>query len=242
MVVLYEDNHIIAVNKTCNEIVQGDKTGDTPLSDIVKAYIKEKYNKPGEVFLGVTHRIDRPTSGVVLFARTSKALTRLNAMFAEKSASAGKDAMKETQEPAIRKTYWAIVENANLRMPEGRLENQLVRNEKMNKSFIATRRDIERGQAKSAIMNYKTLTRGDHYSLLEVNLETGRHHQIRCQLAAIGCPIKGDLKYGAKRSNPDGGICLHAREISLVHPVSKEEITITAPVPADSLWEKLAPK
>ena len=222
MTVLYEDNHIIAVNKTCNEIVQGDKTGDTPLSETVKAYIKDKYNKPGEVFLGVTHRLDRPTSGVVLFARTSKALTRLNEMF--------------KSHEQIKKTYWAIVQGAP-KMPEARLENWLVRNEKLNKSFIAKQGAKD---AKQAVLNYKTLVRGDNYSLLEVDLETGRHHQIRCQLAAIGCPVKGDLKYGAKRSNPDGGICLHARKIEFIHPVSKENICITAPVPNDSLWQQLA--
>ena len=222
MTVLYEDNHIIAVNKTCNEIVQGDKTGDTPLSETVKAYIKDKYNKPGEVFLGVTHRLDRPTSGVVLFARTSKALTRLNEMF--------------KSHEQIKKTYWAIVQGAP-KMPEARLENWLVRNEKLNKSFIAK---SGANDAKQAVLNYKTLVRGDNYSLLEIDLETGRHHQIRCQLAAIGCPVKGDLKYGAKRSNPDGGICLHARKIEFIHPVSKENICITAPVPNDSLWQQLA--
>jgi 23S rRNA pseudouridine1911/1915/1917 synthase len=222
MTVLYEDNHIIAVNKTCSEIVQGDKTGDTPLSEIVKAYIKEKYNKPGEVFLGVTHRLDRPTSGVVLFARTSKALTRLNEMF--------------KSHEQIRKTYWAIVQGAP-KVPEARLENYLTRNETLNKSFIAKPNAKE---AKLAVLSYKTLVRGDNYSLLEVNLETGRHHQIRCQLAAIGCPIKGDLKYGAKRSNPDGGISLHARQIAFIHPVSKQPICITAPVPNDSLWQQLA--
>lgn len=221
MTILYEDNHIIAVNKTCNEIVQGDKTGDTPLSETVKAYIKEKYNKPGEVFLGVTHRLDRPTSGVVLFARTSKALTRLNEMF--------------KSHEQIKKTYWAIVQGAP-KMPEARLENYLVRNEKQNKSYIAKPGAKD---AKLAILSYKTLVRGDNYTLLEINLETGRHHQIRCQLAAIGCPVKGDLKYGAKRSNPDGGICLHARQIEFVHPVSKEEICITAPVPDDALWRAL---
>ena len=221
MEILYEDNHIIAVNKTCNEIVQGDKTGDTPLSETVKAYIKEKYSKPGEVFLGVTHRLDRPTSGVVLFARTSKALTRLNEMF--------------KSHEQIRKTYWAIVQGAP-KVPEARLENWLTRNEQLNKSFIAK---PSAKDAKQAILYYKTLVKGDHYTLLEVNLETGRHHQIRCQLAAIGCPIKGDLKYGAKRSNPDGGICLHARQIEFVHPVSKQNICITAPVPEDSLWQQL---
>ena len=222
MEILYEDNHIIAVNKTCNEIVQGDKTGDTPLSEMVKAYIKEKYSKPGEVFLGVTHRLDRPTSGVVLFARTSKALTRLNEMF--------------KSHEQIRKTYWAIVQGAP-KVPEARLENWLTRNEQLNKSFIAKPGAKD---AKQAILYYKTLVKGDHYTLLEVNLKTGRHHQIRCQLAAIGCPIKGDLKYGAKRSNPDGGICLHARKIEFIHPVSKQEICITAPVPEDSLWQQFA--
>ena len=223
MTVLYEDNHIIAVNKTCNEIVQGDKTGDTPLSETVKAYIKAKYNKPGEVFLGVTHRLDRPTSGVVLFARTSKALTRLNEMF--------------KSHEQIRKTYWAIVQGVP-KLPEARLENWLVRNEPQNKSYI-TKPDAK--DAKLAVLTYKTLTKGEHYSLLEINLETGRHHQIRCQLAAIGCPVKGDLKYGAKRSNPDGGICLHARQIAFEHPVSHEQITITAPTPEDKLWLALAP-
>ena len=238
MEVLYEDNHIIAVNKTCNEIVQGDKTGDTPLSETVKAYIKQKYNKPGEVFLGVTHRLDRPTSGVVLFARTSKALTRLNEMFREKSTDPGRapDRIQNTDRISIKKTYWAIVQGAP-KLPEARLENWLVRNEKLNKSFIAKPGAKD---AKLAILTYKTLVRGEHYTLLEVNLETGRHHQIRCQLAAIGCPIKGDLKYGAKRSNPDGGISLHARQIEFIHPVSKIPLCITAPVPDDSLWQQLA--
>ena len=226
MQVLYEDNHIIAVSKTCHEIVQGDKTGDTPLSETVKAYIKEKYQKPGEVFLGVTHRLDRPTTGVVLFARTSKALTRLNAMF--------------QSHEQIRKTYWAIVstDNGNRIMDKGevRLENYLWRNEKQNKSFV-----VKPGtkDAKRAVLTYKPIAQSDRYTLLEINLETGRHHQIRCQLAAIGLPIKGDLKYGAKRSNPDGGISLHARRIEFVHPVSKQDIVITAPVPEDKLWKAL---
>ena len=226
MQVLYEDNHIIAVSKTCHEIVQGDKTGDIPLSDMVKAYIKEKYQKPGEVFLGVTHRLDRPTTGVVLFARTSKALTRLNAMF--------------QSHEQIRKTYWAIVsmDNGNRIMDKGevRLENYLWRNEKQNKSFV-----VKPGtkDAKRAVLTYKAIAHSDRYTLLEINLETGRHHQIRCQLAAIGYPIKGDLKYGAKRSNPDGGISLHARQIAFVHPVSKQEVIITAPVPEDKLWKAL---
>ena len=228
MQVLYEDNHIIAVSKTCHEIVQGDKTGDTPLSEIVKAYIKEKYQKPGEVFLGVTHRLDRPTTGVVLFARTSKALTRLNAMF--------------QSHELIRKTYWAIVEKAENGKVKGenddaiRLENYLWRNEKQNKSFV-----VKAGtkDAKRAVLSYRAIAQSDRYTLLEINLETGRHHQIRCQLSAIGLPIKGDLKYGAKRSNPDGGISLHARKIEFVHPVSKLPISITAPIPDDTLWKAL---
>lgn len=221
MTVLYEDNHIVAVNKTSNEIVQGDKTGDTPLSEIVKAYIKDKYNKPGEVFLGVTHRLDRPTSGVVLFARTSKALTRLNEMF--------------KSHEKIQKTYWAIVQNAP-KQPQAKLENWLVRNEKQNKSYVAKPSTKD---AKLAILTYATIATSDNYTLLEIQLQTGRHHQIRCQLAAIGCPIKGDLKYGAKRSNPDGGISLHARQIAFIHPVSKQEICITAPVPNDKLWRAI---
>ena len=229
MTVLYEDNHIIAVNKTCNEIVQGDKTGDMPLSETVKAYIKEKYHKPGEVFLGVPHRLDRPTSGVVLFARTSKALTRLNEMFKEKS-----NPQSSIVQSSIQKTYWAIVQGAP-KVAEARLENYLVRNEAQNKSYIAKPGAKE---AKRAVLTYKTLVQGEHYSLLEIHLETGRHHQIRCQLASIGCPVKGDLKYGAKRSNPDGGICLHARQISFIHPVSKQALCITAPVPNDSIWSQ----
>lgn len=221
MQILYEDNHLIAVNKAPGEIVQGDKTGDKPLSDTLKEYIKLKYNKPGEVFLGVPHRLDRPTSGVVLFARTSKALVRLNEMF--------------KNHDAMRKTYWAIVQGAP-KQPEARLENYLVRNEQQNKSYIAKPGAKD---AKLAVLTYRTLAKGDHYSLLEVELLTGRHHQIRCQLAAIGCPIKGDLKYGAKRSNPDGSISLHARQITFVHPVRKEQLTITAPVPDGSLFAQL---
>ena len=221
MQILYEDNHLIAVNKAPGEIVQGDKTGDKPLSDTLKEYIKLKYNKPGEVFLGVPHRLDRPTSGVVLFARTSKALVRLNEMF--------------KNHDAMRKTYWAIVQGAP-KLSEARLENYLIRNEPQNKSYIAKPGAKD---AKLAVLTYRTLARGDHYSLLEVELLTGRHHQIRCQLAAIGCPIKGDLKYGAKRSNPDGSISLHARQITFVHPVRKEQLTITAPVPEGSLFAQL---
>ena len=217
MQVIYEDNHIIIVNKQSGEIVQGDKTGDRPLSDIVKDYIKEKYAKPGAVFLGVVHRLDRPVSGLVVFARTSKALTRLNKMFAEGE---------------VHKTYWAIVKRREGVRREGdewhTLEHWLVRNEKQNKSYAY---DHERPNAKKAVLKYRTIAHSDNYTLLEVRLLTGRHHQIRCQLSAIGCPIKGDLKYGAKRSNPDGGICLHARQIEFEHPVSHEQISITAPVP-----------
>ena len=221
MQILYEDNHLIAVNKAPGEIVQGDKTGDKPLSDTLKEYIKLKYNKPGEVFLGVPHRLDRPTSGVVLFARTSKALVRLNEMF--------------KNHDAMRKTYWAIVQGVP-KLPEARLENYLIRNEPQNKSYIAKPGAKD---AKLAVLTYRTLAKGDRYALLEVELLTGRHHQIRCQLAAIGCPIKGDLKYGAKRSNPDGSISLHARQITFVHPVRKEQLTITAPVPDGSLFAQL---
>ena len=221
MKVLYEDNHIIAVSKTCHEIVQGDKTGDTPLSDTVKAYIKEKYQKPGEVFLGVTHRLDRPTTGVVLFARTSKALSRLNEMF--------------KSHEKIKKTYWAIVQSPPP-TPQGRLENYLWRSEKQNKSFVVK---PDSKDAKHAVLSYKTIAQSERYTLLEINLDTGRHHQIRCQLSAIGSPIKGDLKYGAKRSNPDGGISLHARKIEFIHPVSKVSISIIAPVPDDTLWREL---
>ena len=225
MKVLYEDNHVIAVSKTCHEIVQGDKTGDIPLSEMVKAYIKDKYNKPGEVFLGVTHRLDRPTTGIVLFARTSKALSRLNEMF--------------KSHEQIKKTYWAIVPTNNQLPSANRLENYLWRNEKQNKSFV-----VKPGtkDAKRAVLSYQIIAKGDRYTLLEINLETGRHHQIRCQLAAIGWPIKGDLKYGSKRSNPDGGISLHARKIEFIHPVSKDAICITAPVPDDALWQELESK
>lgn len=229
MQVLYEDNHIIAVNKAVGEIVQGDKTGDATLGDAVKAYIKVKYEKPGEVFLGVTHRLDRPTTGVVLFARTSKALSRLNEMF--------------KSHEAIRKTYWAIVQGCP-KIEEARLENWLTRNEKLNKSFVVNGSRISElknspGDAKKAILSYRVLAKGERYSLLEVNLETGRHHQIRCQLAAIGCPIKGDLKYGAHRSNPDGGISLHARRIEFIHPVSKLPLCIEAPIPEERIWQEL---
>ena len=218
MTVLYEDNHIIAVNKTSSEIVQGDKTGDEPLSETIKKYLKEKYNKPGEVFCGVTHRLDRPVSGVVIFAKTSKALTRLNDMF-------------RNQE--IKKIYWAIVKEKPTDI-EGRLEHFLLRNEKQNKSFA---HDKMVPNAKLASLTYKMISHSDTYYLLEVHLETGRHHQIRCQLAKMGFPIKGDLKYGFSRSNPNGGISLHARNVEFIHPVSQKLIQITAPVPVDDkLW------
>lgn len=214
MTILYEDNHIIAVNKTCSEIVQGDKTGDETLAETLKKYLKEKYNKPGNVFCGVTHRLDRPVSGVVLFAKTSKALSRLNEML---------------QKQEIKKKYWAIVKNA----PEkasGELVHFLVRNEKQNKSYAY---DTEKPNSKKAILNYTTIGKSDNYTLFEIDLKTGRHHQIRCQLAKIGCSIKGDLKYGFARSNPNGGISLHAHSVEFLHPISKENIKITASVPKD---------
>jgi 23S rRNA pseudouridine1911/1915/1917 synthase len=230
MKVVYEDNHIIIVYKESGEIVQGDKTGDSPLSDLVKAYIKEKYQKPGEVFLGVVHRLDRPVSGLVVFARTSKALTRLNKMF---------------RDGDVHKTYWAIVgrEKGTAKSEQSfddgewhTLENWLVRNEQQNKSYAY---DHEVPGSKKALLQYRQLAEGDHYRLLEVNLMTGRHHQIRCQLSAIGCPIKGDLKYGARRSNPDGSISLLSHHVSFVHPVSKSLITVESPLPDDNLWQAL---
>lgn len=217
MTIVYEDNHIIVVNKTASEIVQGDKTGDEPLSERLKSYLKVKYNKPGNVFIGVTHRLDRPVSGLVVFAKTSKALSRLNAMF-------------QTKE--VKKTYWAIV-TAAPPQEEGELMHFLLRNEKQNKSYAY---DRERPESKRAILHYRLLAHSERYWLLEVDLQTGRHHQIRCQLAKMGCPIKGDLKYGAPRSNPDASICLHARQIRFIHPVSKEMINITAPLPDGNLW------
>ncbi|WP_148332223.1 RluA family pseudouridine synthase [Bacteroides acidifaciens] len=218
MTVVYEDNHIIVVNKTASEIVQADKTGDTPLSESVKLYLKEKYQKLGNVFIGVTHRLDRPVSGLVIFAKTSKALTRLNDMF-------------RTSE--VKKTYWAVVKNAP-KEPEGELVHFLVRNEKQNKSYAY---DKEVPNSKKAILDYRLIGRSENYFLLEVDLKTGRHHQIRCQLAKMGCPIKGDLKYGFPRSNPDGSICLHARRVRFVHPVSKELIELEAPLPDGNLWK-----
>lgn len=220
MNVLYEDNHIIIVNKASGEIVQGDKTGDTPLVETVRAYIKEKYNKPGNVFCGLTHRLDRPVSGVVIFAKTSKALERINNML---------------KNHEIKKTYWAIVKNTP-KQEAGTLVNYLVRNEKQNKSYAY---NTEKPNSKRAELNYKVIGKSDNYTLLEVNLITGRHHQIRCQLAAMGCPIKGDLKYGFSRSNPDGSISLHARSVEFTHPVSKERIHVEAPTPVDNLWKAL---
>lgn len=217
MTVVYEDNHIIVVNKTASEIVQGDKTGDTPLSETVKQYLKEKYAKPGNVFIGVTHRLDRPVSGLVVFAKTSKALSRLNEMF---------------RVGDVKKTYWAIVKNCPPQA-EGELVHYLVRNEKQNKSYAY---DKEVKNSKKAILHYRLIGHSENYYLLEIDLKTGRHHQIRCQLAKMGCPIKGDLKYGFPRSNPDGSICLHARRVRFVHPVSKQEIDLIAPVPAGNLW------
>ncbi|MBK5212365.1 MAG: RNA pseudouridine synthase [Flavobacteriaceae bacterium] len=215
--VLFEDNHLIVVNKRPGDIVQGDKTGDAPLSEVVKEYIAEKYNKPGAVFLGVVHRLDRPTSGIVVFARTSKALARLNKMFSE----------RETE-----KIYWAIVKN----MPpksEDSLTHYLKRNPKQNKSYAHIK---EVPDSKKAVLHYKLLKKLDNYYLLEIVLETGRHHQIRSQLSAIGSPIKGDLKYGFDRSNADGSIHLHAKRLTLIHPVQKEEIIINASAPDDPIW------
>ena len=217
MTVVYEDNHIIIVNKTASEIVQGDKTGDTPLSETVKQYLKEKYAKPGNVFIGVTHRLDRPVSGLVVFAKTSKALTRLNEMF---------------RGSEVQKTYWAVVKNRPSQV-EGELVHYLVRNEKQNKSYAY---EAERPGSKKAVLHYRLIGRSQNYFLLEVDLKTGRHHQIRCQLAKMGCPIKGDLKYGFPRSNPDGSICLHARRVRFIHPVSKQLIDVEAPLPSGNLW------
>ena len=221
MEVVYEDNHIIIVNKQSGEIVQGDKTGDRPLSETVKEYIKVKYHKPGNVFLGVVHRLDRPVSGLVVFAKTSKALARLNEMF---------------RKGGIHKTYWAIVKNTPTQS-EAELNNWLVRNEKQNKSYAY---DHEVKNSKNARLRYSVLARTDRYTLLEVHLMTGRHHQIRCQLSHMGCPIKGDLKYGFPRSNPDGSISLMAKRIEFVHPVSKDTIQVEAPTPSDALWKALA--
>lgn len=240
MKIIYEDNHIIAVSKTCHEIVQGDKTGDEPIPETLKRFIKDRDQKPGNVFLGVTHRLDRPTTGVVILAKTSKALERLNRMFANGD---------------IHKTYWAIVSREDLVKHINAtgntldnaaneavgfsedLTNWLTRNEKTNRSYAF---DAPRADAKEAKLRYTVISTTDRYALLEVLLFTGRHHQIRCQLSHIGMPIKGDLKYGSPRSNPDGGISLHSRKANFIHPVSKEDITIIAPPPSDSLWSALS--
>ncbi len=232
MEIIYEDNHLIAVSKTCHEIVQGDKTGDEPLPELLKRIIKERDCKPGNVFIGVTHRLDRPTTGVVLFAKTGKALARMNEMF---------------QQGEVHKTYWCIVPNvwnavaassraAVLPPRSAELVQWLVRNEKQNRSVAY---DHERPGAKMARLHYQVIASTERYALLEVILYTGRHHQIRCQLSRVGLPIRGDLKYGAPRSNPDGGISLHARKVSFVHPVSRQEVRIEAPVPAERLWRDL---
>ncbi|MDY5631669.1 MAG: RluA family pseudouridine synthase [Bacteroidaceae bacterium] len=221
MHILYEDNHLIIVNKQAGDIVQGDKTGDAPLSDIIKDFIKVRDKKPGNVFLGVVHRLDRPVSGVCLFAKTSKALARMNALFAKHEE--------------VRKTYWAIVGNRPPK-PEGTLVHWLTRDEKRN---MARAYEREVPNSKRAHLDYRTLCHSDRYWLLEVTLHTGRHHQIRCQLSKIGCPIKGDLKYGAPRSNPDGSISLHARRLDFIHPVTQKEIAVEAPVPNDKLWQTM---
>ena len=218
--VLHEDNHLIVVNKRVGDIVQGDKTGDKPLSEVVKEYIKEKYNKPGEVFLGVVHRLDRPTTGLVVFARTSKALTRLNEMFSNR---------------ATQKTYWAVVKNKPPKA-EDTLVHFLKRNPQNNTSKAHLK---EVPDSKKASLDYTIIKTLDNYFVLEINLHTGRHHQIRAQLAAIGCPIKGDLKYGFDRSNPDGGIHLHARKLVITHPVTKEALVLTAPTPNDAIWNAI---
>lgn len=215
--ILFEDNHIIIVNKRAGDITQGDKTGDKPLSDVVKEYIKDKYNKPGNVYLGVVHRLDRPTSGIIIFAKTSKSLERLNKMLREKT---------------INKTYWAVVKNLP-KKEKDTLINFLKKNPKNNKS-TAYAKEID--GSKKAILHYTVIKKLDNYSLIEVDLETGRHHQIRSQLSNIGSPIKGDLKYGFDRSNKDGSIHLHARKIQFTHPVTKEQVTITAPTPKEVIW------
>ena len=218
--ILHEDNHLIVVNKRVGDIVQGDKTGDKPLSEVVKEYIKDKYNKPGEVFLGVVHRLDRPTTGIVVFARTSKALTRMNELFST----------RETE-----KTYWAIVKNKPEKS-EDKLVHFIKRNEKNNTSKAHIK---EVPESKLASLDYKIFKELNNYFALEINLHTGRHHQIRAQLSAIGSPIKGDLKYGFDRSNPNGGIHLHARKLVFTHPVTKEDIILIAPIPSDSIWDAL---
>ena len=225
MQVVYEDNHIIVVYKESGEIVQGDKTGDTPLSETVKAYIKEKYQKPGAVFLGVVHRLDRPVSGLVVFARTSKALSRLNEMF---------------RKGEVHKTYWALVQSSGNPVTSNSFvtaTHWLTRNEKQNKSYAY---DREVPGSKKAVLRYRTIGKTDRYQLIEVELLTGRHHQIRCQLSTLGMPIRGDLKYGAKRSNPDGSISLLSHHVEFIHPVSKQEIVLDSPLPGDKIWQNIA--
>ncbi len=225
MQVVYEDNHIIVVYKESGEIVQGDKTGDTPLSETVKAYIKEKYQKPGAVFLGVVHRLDRPVSGLVVFARTSKALSRLNEMF---------------RKGEVHKTYWALVQPSGNPVTSNTFvtaTHWLTRNEKQNKSYAY---DREVPGSKKAVLRYRTIGQTDRYQLVEVELLTGRHHQIRCQLSTLGMPIRGDLKYGAKRSNPDGSISLLSHHVEFIHPVSKQEIVLDSPLPDDKIWQNIA--
>ena len=221
MEIIYEDNHLIIVNKSCGEIVQGDRTGDKPLVEMVKDYLKTKYGKPGNVFCGVIHRLDRPVMGLVVFAKTSKALSRMNRLF---------------QEREVRKIYWAITRNKPVEK-EGTLTNYIYSVEKNNKSYISS--SPENGALK-AVLDYRVISESDNYHLIEVELHTGRKHQIRVQLSSIGCPIKGDLKYGYQRSNPDGGISLQSHRIVFVHPVSGELIDVTAPVPKENLWEVLA--
>lgn len=216
--ILYEDNHLIILNKEPSEIVQGDKTGDEPLSEKLKSFLKIKYNKPGNVFLGVIHRLDRPVSGAVVFAKTSKALSRMNELLKKRE---------------LKKTYWAIVKNPPP-AHEGQLIHHLVRNKKKNKTYVSKNPSKN---SKEAILNYKLLKQSNEYFLLEIDLKTGRHHQIRAQLSAIGCPIKGDLKYGFPRSNPDASVSLHARKVSFIHPVSHKQIEVIAPPPEDPLWD-----
>ena len=216
--ILFEDNHLIIVNKNPGELTQGDITGDETLGDKIKVYLKKKYNKPGNVYLGITHRLDRPTSGVIIFTKTSKALTRLNELFKKNE---------------IKKTYWAIVKKMENKAPE-KLENFLIKNQKKNKSYVTKNSNK---YAKKAVLTYKIILELKNYSLLKINLETGRHHQIRTQLSHIGFPIKGDLKYGYSRSNNDGSIHLHSRKVQFIHPVSKKNIEITAKLPKNNVWD-----
>lgn len=218
--VIYEDNHLLIVSKRPGEIVQGDKTGDIPMVESLKLYLKEKYNKPGNVFLGLVHRLDRPVGGLVIFAKTSKALSRMTQMFAKGE---------------VQKSYLAIVTDKP-QDAQARLTHYLVRNEKQNKSYAYHQ---ERANSKRAVLSYRLISSGEHYHLVEVDLHTGRHHQIRCQLSAIGCPIKGDLKYGAKRSNPDGSISLLSYRLRFRHPVSGVDLDIKAPLPNERIWREL---